>query len=303
MTLQRPLPGHGEAFDPAPASSDISSDGARRWICVSCRASNALDADACATCGSSFASLLGGDTAPVGVRSRDIALAVREIAVLAALFVLWKVASTFSLMQQSGAFSRARWIWHLERSLRLPSEVALQNGVLSHPLVVQSLDVFYLAAHIGATVLLLAWLFVRHRSRYRQWRNVLVPFTGLSLLVQFISVAPPRLLPRLGFVDTAARYHQSAYHALGPGLVDQLSSMPSIHVGWSAIVAVAVIATSASRWRWLVLAHPALTMYAVVATANHFWLDGVAAVLLVAVVLAVSAAMSTRRCVRSAALP
>jgi hypothetical protein len=195
--------------------------------------------------------------------------------------VLWKIVSTFSLMQQSGAFSRGRWVWNLERTLHLPSEVSVQHQILSHPLVVRSLDVFYLAAHIGGMALLLLWLFVKYRSRYPKWRNLLVAFTGLSLLIQFVSVAPPRLLPQLGFVDTAVRYHESAYQALGPGLADQLSSMPSIHVGWSVIVALAVITTSGSRWRWLVVVHPVLTMYAVVATANHFWLDGIVALILV----------------------
>lgn len=280
MTLQQPLRGNGEVIDPAPASSDIRPDDARRWVCVSCRTTNPLQANACARCGASFASLLGGDTAAAGVATRGVALAAREVVLLGVLFVLWKVASTFSLLQQSGAFARGRWIWHLERMLHLPSEISVQHQILSHPLVVRSLDVFYLAAHIGGMVLLLLWLFVKHRSRYPKWRNVLVAFTGVSLLIQFVSVAPPRLLPQLGFVDTAARYHESAYQALGPGLADQLSSMPSIHVGWSVIVALAVIATSGSRWRWLVVAHPVLTTYAVVATANHFWLDGIVALIL-----------------------
>jgi membrane-associated phospholipid phosphatase len=131
----------------------------------------------------------------------------------------------------------------------------------------------------------LLWLYFWHRPQYARWRNVVAAFTGLSLLIQLVSVAPPRLLPDLGFVDTAIRYHQSAYQHLGQGLVAQLSTMPSIHVGWAAAIALAVILVSRSRWRWLVLLHPILTMYAVVATANHFWLDGVAAIGLVGVVL------------------
>jgi hypothetical protein len=47
-----------------------------------------------------------------------------------------------------------------------------------------------------------------------------------------------------------------------------------------------VITVSRSRWRWLAAGYPLLTLLVVVVTANHFWLDGVAAGLLVAVVLA-----------------
>jgi hypothetical protein len=66
---------------------------------------------------------------------------------------------------------------------------------------------------------------------------------------------------------------------------DQLSAMPSIHVGWAVLVAMVVVATARSRWRWLALAYPALTTLAVVVTANHFWLDGIAAAALLALAI------------------
>jgi len=48
-----------------------------------------------------------------------------------------------------------------------------------------------------------------------------------------------------------------------------------------------VITASRSRWRWLAAGYPLLTMLVVVVTANHFWLDGIVAGLLVALVLTV----------------
>jgi hypothetical protein len=48
-----------------------------------------------------------------------------------------------------------------------------------------------------------------------------------------------------------------------------------------------VITVSRSRWRWLAAAYPVLTVLAVMVTANHFWLDGIVAALLVAAALAV----------------
>ena len=66
--------------------------------------------------------------------------------------------------------------------------------------------------------------------------------------------------------------------------------MPSVHVGWALIVAIAVITVSRNRWRWLAAAYPVLTLLVVVVTANHFWLDGIAAGLLVALVLVVQRA-------------
>ena len=263
-------------------SDDAVSDGGRRWICVRCHARNGLDLDACARCGTSFEALLGGEPDPGVRRLRGVSALVKEVALLLGLFTLWRVVGSVSLLSESGAFDRGRWLWRAERTLHLPSELSLQNQVLPHPALVQALNVFYLAAHIGGMAALLIWLYARHRDQYRRWRNLVVAFTGMSLLIQFVSVAPPRLLTELGFVDTAEKYGQSAYDHLGSGLVDQLSSMPSVHVGWALLACAAVIRVSRSRWRWLALAHPLLTGYAVVVTANHFWLDGVAAAGLVA---------------------
>jgi hypothetical protein len=56
--------------------------------------------------------------------------------------------------------------------------------------------------------------------------------------------------------------------------------MPSVHVGWAVLIAWAVIKVSPSPWRWWIVLHPILTTWFVVATANHFWLDGVVAIAL-----------------------
>ncbi len=133
--------------------------------------------------------------------------------------------------------------------------------------------------HFAALGVLLLWLFARHRRRYPEVRTVLVLLTAGSLLIQLVPVAPPRLLP--GYVDTATRYGQSVYGVAGLS-VDQLGAMPSVHVGWALLVGWAVVRVSPSRYRWWVLAHPVLTVFVVVATANHFWLDGIVAAALLA---------------------
>jgi hypothetical protein len=78
----------------------------------------------------------------------------------------------------------------------------------------------------------------------------------------------------------------------GPPQTDTLSiqyaAMPSLHVGWALVVACGLIVATSSRWRWLWLAHPVITTVVVVGTANHYWLDGVIAAILVgALMLAV----------------
>jgi hypothetical protein len=149
--------------------------------------------------------------------------------------------------------------------------------------VTEALNRYYAYVHVPALGIMIIWLFFRHREHYPRVRNVLALATGACLAIQSIPVAPPRFLPDLGFVDTALLYNQSVYGAGGSGLSNQLAAMPSVHVAWSVLVATAVVLTSTSRWRWAVIAHPVVTIWAVVATGNHWWLDGIVAIALLGV--------------------
>ena len=209
-----------------------------------------------------------------------------EAALLFGLFALWQFAGSFSVLPSSGGLPRGRWLWHAERVLHLPGEAAAQRLILPHPLVVEAFNLYYAVLHFPVLIGCLIWLFAWHRGHYRQVRTTVVLFTGVSLLIQFIPVAPPRMLTGTGLVDTAAVYGQSVYGSLGID-ADQFSAMPSVHVGWALIVAVAVITASRSQWRWLAVLYPAVTTLVVVATANHFWLDGIAAAVLVVAAMVV----------------
>jgi PAP2 superfamily len=210
-----------------------------------------------------------------------------ESALLFGLYALWQFAGSFTVMSAAGAVPRARWLWHAERVLLLPSETAVQRPFLSHPILVQAFNLYYDVLHFPILGACLIWLYARHRDFYPRVRTTVALFTGVSLLIQLIPVAPPRLLPATGMVDTAVRYGQSVYSWQGGFDADEFSAMPSVHVGWALIVAIAVITVSRSRWRWLAAGYPVLTLLVVVVTANHFWLDGIVAALLVALVLVV----------------
>jgi hypothetical protein len=206
---------------------------------------------------------------------------VREAGTIAALFALWQLVGTVSVFGTQGAYARGRWIVRFQDSVHLPRESDVQSWVLPHPWLAQACNLYYASLHFFVLFALLLWMFLRHRELYGRARSSVIAITACCLLIQFLPVAPPRLVPQARVVDVAELYGQSVYSSGGAG-VDQLAAMPSVHVAWALLVAVVVVRSSPSRWRWVAVGYPVLTVFVVVATGNHFWLDGIVAAALLA---------------------
>jgi hypothetical protein len=202
---------------------------------------------------------------------------VFEASLIILLYGLWQLVGELSGSGDYRAVTRGLWIWNLERTLHLPSEHTLQGWILPHPLLVQGANLYYDTMHFTVLIIFLIWMFTRHRESYGRWRTVLALLTVSCLLIQFIPVAPPRMVPNTGMVDTAMVYGQSVYGNVGGFQADQLSAMPSVHVGWAVLVAVAVCSVTKSHWRYLAVLHAATTVFVVVVTGNHYWSDGIVA--------------------------
>ncbi|MEP7111769.1 MAG: phosphatase PAP2 family protein [Ilumatobacteraceae bacterium] len=223
--------------------------------------------------------------------------ASQEFALVASLYSVWRLARVLPLARSGGAIDRARQIDHWQHALHIPSELSLQHFVLRHEWMARFANAYYAIAHVPALIAFLVWLFVSHRDMYPRWRNALAILTAFCVVIRFVRVAPPRFLPDLGYIDLATRFGLSVYGPVGTGVSDQFAAMPSIHVGWAAVVSFGIVAVSSSRWRWLLLAHLVLTMLAVSATGNHWWLDGIVAIVLLLIAIALDDGV--RRLVRS----
>jgi hypothetical protein len=211
---------------------------------------------------------------------------LRELALVAALFLAYKVGRIAVSGRVSSAQHNAGSVWRLERWLHLPSEAALQHPLLHHHLLAHLANGYYAYVHFPATALCLLYLYVRQPAHYRWVRWMIALLTAAALAVHvLLPLAPPRLSAITGMVDTGHRFGPAVYgNPSTDTLSNQYAAMPSLHIGWALAVAVGLIAVMRSRWRWLWLAHPIATTLVVVSTGNHYWLDGIVAVTILALV-------------------
>ena len=212
------------------------------------------------------------------------------------------------------AFHHGEAIIQLQRNMGLYFEDRLQQWYLDLPLdgLIRFWNVYYGVLHFVVAAFALVWLYRQAPERYRVWRNTLA-FTTLLALTGFatFSLMPPRLMDdpgiyggcqvyadttpdalteagvetagdppcdEFGFVDTIAVY--GGWASFGSeemaAVSNQYAAMPSMHIGWSTWVALVLAPLMRRRWlQALAISYPVLTLFCIIVTGNHYWIDGV----------------------------
>jgi hypothetical protein len=119
------------------------------------------------------------------------------------------------------------------------------------------------------------YLYVLHRPSYTRYRNAFLLSGAIGLVIfATLPVAPPRMFPEFGFVDTV-HANSSTYRSFqGSGLVNEFAAMPSFHFGWILLVGLAVIETSRSAMAKIAgVLMPVLMLLTILFTANHYLID------------------------------
>jgi hypothetical protein len=219
----------------------------------------------------------------------------REIVYVLAFYAVYSwIRNQFG---SSGSFSatnasalrNAEWVIDVESSLGLFFEERLQDLFDGWGWFFWFWNVFYGSLHFIVTTGVMVFLYRRFPLRYQRFRTALAFTTGLAL-IGFASfpLMPPRLLAagaphgadlvQYGFVDTLARhgglwsFDSGAMNAIS----NQWAAMPSLHIGWATWCALALVPVLRARWAQILMAlYPVTTLFAVIVTANHYWLDGV----------------------------
>ena len=205
----------------------------------------------------------------------------------------------------SGSFSasnasarrNAEWIIEVEKAMGLFFEEALQKLFEGWGWFYWFWNVFYGSLHFIVTAAVMVYLYRRFPLRYQRYRTVLAFTTGLALIgFATFPLMPPRLLAAGGeygadltqyeFVDTLVVH--GGLWSFDSGTMESISNqwaaMPSLHIGWAVWCALALVPVLRNRWgRVAIIVYPILTLFGVVVTANHYWIDGIGGLIVLSV--------------------
>ncbi|MFD7079829.1 bifunctional glycosyltransferase 87/phosphatase PAP2 family protein [Streptomyces sp. NPDC002181] len=167
----------------------------------------------------------------------------------------------------------------IERALGIDIERAVNHAVANTPWLEKFFNFYYTSFHFVVPLTILAVLYWRRPGDYRWARASLGLATVLALIGFWLyPLAPPRLMPGLGFIDTVHGPQDLANPQYGAmtAISNQYAAMPSLHFGWSLWCGIVIIMLAPKGWQKLLGAlHPLITVCAIVATANHWVLDAV----------------------------
>jgi hypothetical protein len=222
----------------------------------------------------------------------------REVAIVAAFYGTYTAVRNLfgsASVSPERALGNARQMIELERAIGLFHEETVQHWFLDWSWFMRFWNVFYGTFHFIVPIAALLYLFHRVPEHYRQWRNTLAATTAFALVgFSMYPLMPPRLLnvcdeyggcTNSNFVDTLERFGGLWSFDSGTmqSISNQYAAMPSLHFAWAT-------------WCWLSLrpyvqrrsvrvalgVYPWLTLFAIVVTANHFWIDAAGGLLVLA---------------------
>jgi uncharacterized membrane protein YbhN (UPF0104 family) len=202
-----------------------------------------------------------------------------QLALFALLQLAYELSRVFTTGDRAIAIGHARDIVSAERSLGMFHELDVQHFAASAPGFVQGVANWtYFNCQFTISFAFVLWVYLRRNESFPVVRNVLFTANALGLVGYMLyPAAPPRMLPDLGFVDTLNQTAVNHNSGVIASLSNPYAAMPSLHTAYALIVgasAVWLVRRPALRAPWAL--YPALVVFSIVATANHFFLDAIA---------------------------
>jgi membrane-associated phospholipid phosphatase len=212
--------------------------------------------------------------------------AIREALILFTSVIAYDVVRYLTTGRESTAVTNANHIIAVERSLGLYIEPWVQAKISHVHDLLLLLNWFYAQVHIPAIVAFLTWVYLRRGDAYAFFRNAFLLINAIALSVfALVPVAPPRLLPSSGLVDTLFVFSGINYQSGGlRSITNPFAALPSLHFAYAVFISVGLLVLVRSRpVRVAALVYPVVVLVSIVATGNHFLIDALAGGLVIAI--------------------
>jgi membrane-associated phospholipid phosphatase len=222
---------------------------------------------------------------------------VRQVVLFCGAYWLYRLVRGLVDGRAGTAFDNARDIVGFEQRAHLFFEPKVQAFAEAHHILIDFASWAYVNSHFVVTTLMLAWIYLRRNERFYFVRNMFMVSMAIALVLYMVfPTAPPRFLPGLGFTDSVAAFTGVKPESGSENLLfNPYAAVPSMHVCFALMLGVPMARMVRRRLAAVLWsAYPLVIGWAVIATANHWWVDTALGALTAAVSAAFAAGLFAR---------
>jgi hypothetical protein len=206
-------------------------------------------------------------------------LGLHEAVIVVVSFLIYFAVRGMVVDRAGQAMVNAFDLIALEQKLGIYWELRMQSWILDSYVLIKTMNWIYFWGHMPLVILFAVWLWMRHREAYTLVRNAFLASGAIAVVIYATyPVAPPRLVPFAGYVDTMALFDRVGYNAQEvSAFVNPFAAVPSLHFGWSLLLGLVIAKVASSPLlKAAGVLWPLAMFFSVVMTGNHFILDAVA---------------------------
>jgi membrane-associated phospholipid phosphatase len=202
---------------------------------------------------------------------------VREGAPLLGLYWLYSSIRWFIARDSPyEAFENAFRIIHLERQLGIFHEPTIQSWLIENNMgFVRIANAFYTVGYFPILVLFAVLLYRLAPQHFQTFKLTFLLGLGFALVCfSLFPLAPPRMLPGVGFVDTQQVFSDGFYNQrFILSFYNPYAAMPSLHFGLALLVGIVACGFERRLTKVLGVLYPSFMALVIVVTGHHYILD------------------------------
>ena len=216
---------------------------------------------------------------PAAPRIAWLALFGRDLGIVLAVIGVYFLGRGIAPTRVDFSLEVTERLIAFEQWLNIFWEPQIQEWSIRHHWSQEAANFIYAYLHFPVLAVVGVWLWFKGRDRFVFMRNVMFVSMVIGLVFYYLfPAAPPRLLAAhgqdFGFTDTVFGGNTSVQYAQPSLILNEYAAIPSFHFGWIALASAAIWVNTRSRfWRVTAVLLTVVMTWAIVASANHFFVD------------------------------